>query len=319
MNNSSKVIEFLYNSSDKNVRVDAYVASKIDSISRSYIKKIILEGALFINSYKINNPSYSLTKGEKIKIIFPEVKKDKPEPQNLPLNILYEDKHLLVINKSAGMVVHPGAGNYNNTLVNALLYHCKDSLSGIGGVLRPGIVHRLDKDTSGLMLVAKDDFSHRALAKDISLKKVKRIYNALVWGKPMHNSGRINLNIGRDTSDRKKMKVVNIGGRSAITDYTLIESYKVASLLECSLQTGRTHQIRVHLSYEGIPIIGDKLYAKGRTVSNKLSVYIKNFGRQALHSVKISFIHPINKKTLIFDTHLPEDINTLKKELENII
>tara|TARA_B100000686_G_scaffold327034_1_gene385520 strand:- start:19081 stop:20040 length:960 start_codon:yes stop_codon:yes gene_type:complete len=319
MDNSSKVIEFLYTDLNKRFRVDSYVSSYNKQYSRSYIKKLILEGSLFINSLSITDPSYKLINGDKVKIVFPEIKSDIPEPQNIPLDIVFEDENLLVINKFSGMVVHPAPGNSKNTLVNALLYHCNGSLSGIGGVMRPGIVHRLDKDTSGLMIVAKDDYSHRFLSKAISLKKVDRLYSALVWGKPNNKLGSINLNIGRHPKNRKKMAVVRNNGRSAITDYKLIESYNIASLLECSLRTGRTHQIRVHLSFKGFPIIGDQLYSKRIAVSNDFPDVIKNFNRQALHSRSIRFQHPINKKILAFEAKLPKDIMVLKKELEKYI
>ena len=319
MDNSSKVIEFLYTDQNKRFRVDSYISMYNEQYSRSYIKKLILEGSLFINSVSIKDPSYKLLNGDKVKIIFPEIKSDIPEPQNIPLDIVFEDEHLLVINKFAGMVVHPAPGNSQNTLVNALLYHCNGSLSGIGGVMRPGIVHRLDKDTSGLMIVAKDDYSHRFLSKAISLKKVDRVYSALVWGKPNNKIDSINLNIGRHPKDRKKMSVMKSKGRSAITDYKLIKNYNIASLLECTLRTGRTHQIRVHLSFKGLPIIGDQLYSRRITISKDFSDIIKNFGRQALHSRNIRFQHPINKKFLEFETNLPKDIKILKKELEKFI
>ena len=319
MDNSSKVIEFLYTDQNKRFRVDSYISKYNEQYSRSYIKKLILEGHLFINSVSIKDPSYKLLNGDKVKIIFPEIKSDIPEPQNIPLDIVFEDEHLLVINKFAGMVVHPAPGNSQNTLVNALLYHCNGSLSGIGGVMRPGIVHRLDKDTSGLMIVAKDDYSHRFLSKAISLKKVDRVYSALVWGKPNNKIDSINLNIGRHPKDRKKMSVMKSKGRSAITDYKLIKNYNIASLLECTLRTGRTHQIRVHLSYKDLPIIGDQLYSRRITISKDFSDIIKNFGRQALHSRNIRFQHPINKKILEFETNLPKDIQILKKELEKFI
>jgi len=319
MDNSSKVIEFLYTDQNKRFRVDSYISMYNEQYSRSYIKKLILEGSLFINSVSIKDPSYKLLNGDKVKIIFPEIKSDIPEPQNIPLDIVFEDEHLLVINKFAGMVVHPAPGNSQNTLVNALLYHCNGSLSGIGGVMRPGIVHRLDKDTSGLMIVAKDDYSHRFLSKAISLKKVDRVYSALVWGKPNNKIDSINLNIGRHPKDRKKMSVMKSKGRSAITDYKLIKNYNIASLLECTLRTGRTHQIRVHLSFKGLPIIGDQLYSRRITISKDFSDIIKNFGRQALHSRNIKFQHPINKKILEFETNLPKDIKILKKELEKFI
>ena len=319
MNNSSKQVEFLYTDQNKKLRVDSYIANYVDQYSRSYIKKLIIDGFLSINSKSIKDPSFKLSSGDKIELYIPEIKLDKPEPQDIPLDIIYEDNYLLVINKLAGMVVHPAPGNYENTLVNALLYHCKDTLSGIGGVLRPGIVHRLDKDTSGLMLVAKDDYSHRYLSRAISLKKVDRMYSAFVWGVPKNNIDTINFNIGRHPKDRKKMSILKEKGRYAITDYKLIKSYNIASQLECSLKTGRTHQIRVHMSHIKLPLIGDQLYSKKIKLSDNMSDLIKNFKRQALHSKSIGFIHPISKKLLNFNSDLPQDMQNLKLELENFI
>ncbi|MBT4109955.1 MAG: RluA family pseudouridine synthase, partial [Pelagibacterales bacterium] len=239
--------------------------------------------------------------------------------ENIPLDILYEDDFLLVINKQAGLVVHPAPGNYEGTLVNALLYHCKGSLSGIGGVKRPGIVHRLDKDTSGIMLVAKNDEAHRYLSKGISIKQIERKYKAIVWGEPKQKVGIINANIARHVHDRKKMSVVKNTGRVAITEYKVLKSYGFASLIECNLQTGRTHQIRVHLSNIGFPVIGDQLYAKGKTVSSKMPDILKLFPRQALHSYSLSFVHPFTKKQLTFESVLPNDIKRLKESIEGFI
>ena len=317
MNNSSKLFEFLYKDQTLKLRVDSFISANTDQYSRSYIKKLIIDGFLSINSQSINDPSFKLSNGDKIKLFIPEIKIDKPEPQDIPIDIVYEDEYLLVINKTAGMVVHPAPGNFENTLVNALLYHCKNSLSGIGGVLRPGIVHRLDKDTSGLMLVAKDDYSHRYLSKAISLKKIDRIYTTFVWGIPKRNEDTINLHIGRHPKDRKKMSVVKEKGRLAITNFKLIKKYDIASEIECSLKTGRTHQIRVHMSHIGLPIIGDQLYSKKIKVSRSFPDLLRKFNRQALHSKSIKFVHPISKKILYFNSILPEDMRILVNELEN--
>ena len=319
MDNSSKVIEFLVSDQETGVRVDKALTFFDLSLSRSYIKKLILNGSLYINNDKIKDPSYKLLKGNSVKIIFPDLKDDKPLAQNIPLEIVYEDEYLIVLNKNAGMVVHPAPGNYEDTLVNALLFHCKDTLSGIGGVRRPGIVHRLDKDTSGLMVVAKDDETHRYLSKAISLKKIERRYKVLVWGEPKQKVGTINANIGRHPHDRKKMSVVNQGGRISITDYKLVKSYGFASLLECNLQTGRTHQIRVHLANMGLPVIGDKVYAKGKTVSEKMPNMLKSFSRQALHSYSLNLIHPRTKEELKFIKNFPADIQNLINTIEDFI
>ena len=319
MNNSSKVIKFLVSNKEQGLRVDKAFSLYDDTLSRSYIKKLILNGSLYLNNQIFLDPSYKLIKGNLVRIVLPELIDDKPKAENIALDILHEDDFLLVINKQAGLVVHPAPGNYEGTLVNALLYHCKGSLSGIGGVKRPGIVHRLDKDTSGIMLVAKNDEAHRYLSKGISTKKIERKYKAIVWGEPKQKVGIINANIARHSQDRKKMAVVNNIGRVAITEYKVINSYGFASLIECSLQTGRTHQIRVHLANMGFPIIGDQLYGKGKTISSKMPDTLKFFSRQALHSYSISFIHPFTKEELNFESKLPKDIESLKKSIETFI
>lgn len=319
MNNSSKVIKFLVSNKEQGLRVDKAFSLYDDTLSRSYIKKLILNGSLYLNNQIFLDPSYKLIKGNLVKIVLPELIDDKPKAENINLDILYEDDFLLVINKQAGLVVHPAPGNYEGTLVNALLYHCKGSLSGIGGVKRPGIVHRLDKDTSGIMLVAKNDEAHRYLSKGISTKKIERKYKAIVWGEPKQKVGIINANIARHSQDRKKMAVVYDIGRVAITEYKVINSYGFASLIECSLQTGRTHQIRVHLANMGFPIIGDQLYGKGKTISSKMPDTLKFFSRQALHSYSISFIHPFTKEQLNFESNLPKDIELLKNAIEKFI
>ena len=319
MDNSTKVIEFLVSDEEQGIRVDKAFVINNQNLSRSYFKKLILNGNLFINNKKNIDPSYKLIKGSFVKIILPELQDDVPIPEDIPLDILYEDEYLLILNKKDGMVVHPAPGNYKGTLVNALLYHCKGSLSGIGGVKRPGIVHRLDKDTSGLMIVAKSDEAHRYLSREISLKNIERKYKAIVWGQPKHKVGILETNIGRNQHDRKKMSIVKSGGRKAITEYKILDSYNFSSLLECSLQTGRTHQIRVHLASIGCPIIGDQLYSKGYTVSKKMPDLVKSFSRQALHSYSLKFLHPFSKKELAFMVDLPDDMQTLKNSIENFI
>lgn len=310
-------IEFIITQSHSGIRIDKLLALLNPEFSRSYVKKIILQGALYIDSKNIKDPSFIVILNQKIKIKIPVIKKLALKAQDISLDILYEDEYLIVLNKKSGMVVHPGPGNYKDTLVNALLYHCKSNLSSIGGVQRPGIIHRLDKYTSGLMLIAKNDRAHRILSKDISLKKVQRIYQALVWGVPTINTGEINLNIGRDPVDRMKMAILKKGGRSAITQYKIIKSFKFASKIQCNLLTGRTHQIRIHLSHIGFPIIGDHIYSRGRNKSKFMPNIMIDFNRQALHSSSISFQHPIFKKTMDFKQELPDDMKKLEDELKN--
>ena len=270
MKDIKETIQFITLSNHSGQRIDKLLSLIHPEYSRSYVKKLILQGALFIDSVNVKDVSIKVQKNQIIKLVIPKAVKVINKAENIPLDILFEDDYLLVINKKAGMVVHPGPGNFDKTLVNALLFHCGDNLSGIGGTKRPGIIHRLDKDTSGLLIVAKNDDAHRSLSKDISLKNVQRIYQTFVWGSPTLVSGEINLNIARDPNDRLKMTVVNKAGRNAITQYKVLEHYKFASKIECQLLTGRTHQIRVHLSHLGFPIIGDKTYTIGRNRSKIL-------------------------------------------------
>ena len=308
-------IEFIITPVQSGNRIDKLLALINPEYSRSYVKKLILQGGLYINSKNVKDPAFKVSSDQQIKIVIPLIKELQLEAQNIPLDILYEDEFIIVINKKAGMVVHPGPGNDKGTLVNALLHHCGNNLSGIGGVQRPGIIHRLDKNTSGIMLVAKNDTAHRILSKDISLKKVERIYKVFVWGTPKMIKGEINLNIARDSQDRLKMAVTTKGGRSAVTQYKILKSYNYASKLECILQTGRTHQIRVHLSHIGFPIIGDNVYTRGRNKSIQMPNIMISFSRQALHSDSISFQHPINKKFMQFTQNLPYDMKNLEIEL----
>ena len=229
MKDIKETIQFITLSNHSGQRIDKLLSLIYPEYSRSYVKKLILQGALFIDSVNVKDVSIKVQKNQIIKLVIPKAVKVKNKAENIPLDILFEDDYLLVINKKAGMVVHPGPGNFDKTLVNALLFHCGDNLSGIGGTKRPGIIHRLDKDTSGLLIVAKNDDAHRSLSKDISLKNVQRIYQTFVWGSPTLVSGEINLNIARDPNDRLKMTVVNKAGRNAITQYKVLKHYKFAS------------------------------------------------------------------------------------------
>lgn len=278
------------------IRVDKALAIRYPNFSRSAIQNWIDLGNVSINSNKAKKNS-TLRFGDKVQIEIPYPKKINIEPQNINLDIVYEDSNLLVINKPKAMVVHPAPGNYSNTLVNALMYHCKNSLSGINGELRPGIVHRLDKDTSGLLMVAKDDISHRFLAAQLSEHKIKREYHTVVYGH-MDGEGQINAAIGRSNYDRKKMSVNAKYARSAITHYSVIKNYHDFTYLKVRLKTGRTHQIRVHMASIHHPVAGDAVYGPKKC--------IKKLHGQCLHAKTLAFIHPKTGKYMEFDSELPE-------------
>ena len=293
------------------------------SLSRSRVKKLIENNNLKIDGIIINDPSFKIKNFQLITIIIPIPNNAIPSPENIHLKILYEDNFILVLDKDVGMVVHPAPGSPNGTLVNALLYHCGNTLQGIGGVKRPGIVHRLDKNTSGVMVVAKTELSHARLCETFMAHDLDRRYNAIVWRQP-HNEGIIKKPIGRSIFDRKKM-AISTKGKMAITKWKVLDIYPpLASLVECKLETGRTHQIRVHFSDLGHSIIGDPLYGKPmsqkRIVDNVDKQKITSarlFKRQALHATKLSFMHPMTKKYLEFISPLPDDINQLIDILKN--
>jgi 23S rRNA pseudouridine1911/1915/1917 synthase len=277
-------------------------------LSRARIQALLAAGAITSGGKVVIDASKKVLEGQTFDILIPDPLPAKPLGQNLPLTIVYEDDDLLVIDKQAGMTVHPAPGNLDGTLVNALIAHCGKTLSGIGGVRRPGIVHRLDKDTSGLMVAAKNDAAHAHLSKQLAARTLSRRYLALVWGTPSPSSGEIDRPIGRSTADRKKM-AVTAKGRQAITRYRIVKSVGLhASLIECKLHTGRTHQIRVHMAALGHPLVGDPVYGrKGRQKSEILGA----FPRQALHAAEIGFIHPRSGDTLHFTSALPADMTAL--------
>ncbi len=293
------------------------------SLTRSRVKKLIESNSLEIDEVINNDPSLKVKINQIIKIYLPIPKEPIPLPENIKLDIIYEDEFLIVINKKAGMVVHPAPGNPDKTLVNALLHHCGRNLQGIGGVKRPGIVHRLDKNTSGVMVVAKTEISHTELCKMFSHHDLDRRYNALVWGQPK-DEGLIEKPIGRSSINRKKMAISKIG-KMALTKWKILDIYTpLATLIECKLETGRTHQIRVHLSDLGHSVVGDTLYGSPLSIKKlpsnlykeKLKL-VKTFSRQALHAKKLSFNHPITKKFLEFDTSIPKDMLNLIKILKS--
>ncbi|WP_455481001.1 RluA family pseudouridine synthase [Bartonella sp. B12(2025)] len=317
-------------------RVDQWLAKQYhNALSRSRLQTLIREGYLKIDDQLIKEPKTKLKPNQMIELTMPILRDAEPSGEAIALDILFEDDHVIVINKPAGIVVHPGNGNWSGTLVNALIYHCGNSLSGIGGVKRPGIVHRLDKNTSGVMVVAKNDLAHKSLSAQFSdhgrTSALDRRYHALIWGTPSRNVWTINASLGRSPHNRTKQAVIhnqNPYARHAVTHFSLLEKYgtcadttSCASLLECRLETGRTHQIRVHMAYIGHPLIGDTVYGNSfKTKSNTLDPVIKNavdqFNRQALHAVSLTFEHPSTGKIMSFSSPLPQDMAELIKNFK---
>ena len=312
-------------------RLDRLLAQRLAALSRTRLKALILDGAVTIGGRTILDPGHRVNAGEKIEVTVPPPEEPEPKPENIPLNIVYEDDQLIVIDKPSGLVVHPAAGHPTGTLVNALIAHCGDSLSGIGGVKRPGIVHRLDKDTTGLMVVAKTDRAHQALSEQFAdhgrTGPLQRGYLALVWGAPDRPKGTIDAPIDRHPHARDKM-AVRPGGREAITHWQVLERFPgldkkpLASLIECRLETGRTHQIRVHLAHLGHPLIGDSTYGPGfRTKAALLAQAareaLQDLGRQALHAYLLGFEHPISGEELVFRSELPADLARLRSALSD--
>ena len=289
-------------------RLDVFLVNKLQNLSRSHIQKMIVDGHITVNQKQMR-ANYKLRKADNVEFIMPEAKEVEIIAEAIPLDVLYEDNDLIVINKKRGMVVHPATGVYTGTLVNALLAHCED-LSGINGEIRPGIVHRLDKDTSGVMVAAKNDIAHISLAKQIKEKTATRQYLAIVHGNIKEDEGIIEGAIGRDTNDRKKMAIVFENGKSATTKFKVIERFGKYTLVECNLMTGRTHQIRVHMTYIGHPIVGDTKYC-----SSKCPFKING---QALHSKNLKFIHPRTNKEMFFSAPLPEDMEKILKNIRRI-
>lgn len=286
------------------MRADVALAQLLD-ITRSNMQKLLEDGRVMKGS-KVLKSNYKLRNGDEIIIDLPEPEPLDVQPENIPLDIIYEDEDVVVVNKARGMVVHPAAGNYSGTLVNALLYHCKN-LSGINGVIRPGIVHRLDKDTSGIMICAKNDAAHVSLSEQIQSKTAQRTYLAVVRGNIKSDSGVIETQIARDKNDRKKMAVVKEGGRDAVTEYEVLERFGKYTIVKCKLKTGRTHQIRVHMEYLGYPLVGDPKYSPMKTPFS--------INGQALHSWTLTFVHPRTGETMSFEAQLPEDMKKIVTRL----
>ncbi len=321
------IIKLIVKEGEISKRVDVFINKKESSLSRTRIKNLILKEKLKINNSIITNPSKKLNIRDRIQLEIPEPKKTSLKPYDYKLNIIYEDHDLLVIDKSAGISMHPGAGNYDNTIVNALMNYCGESLSNIGDELRPGIVHRIDKDTSGLIVVAKNNISHEHLSNQFNKHTIKRIYQALIWGKLRPQTGIIETLITRSSKNRQLMEVGFNKGKKAITNYKTLEVFEnknspTLSLVECKLKTGRTHQIRVHMSYKGNNILGDKKYKKKfrkiKNINSDLEKMILNLDRQFLHAKVLGFIHPKSGKKLEFTSILPQELEKIFKTLRKL-
>lgn len=306
-------------------RLDKWLSARLPDLSRTRIKSLIEQGLVASAGATIADASAKVKAGQDITVAVPPDQPAEPEAQEIALAVVYEDDDLIVIDKPAGMVVHPAPGSPDQTLVNALLAHCGESLSGIGGVRRPGIVHRIDKDTSGLLVVAKNDRAHHALSAQFAAHSLERAYKALVWGMPNPPRGDIEGAIGRSPQDRKKMAIVSHGGKHAHTRYRLVRSFAsgCVSLVECRLSTGRTHQIRVHMTSIGHPLVGDQTYGRSRAAKLKAipepcRSLLTSFPRQALHAYLLGFTHPSTGEVIRFESEVPSDISTLVSTLESI-
>lgn len=308
--------------SQAGTRLDRWLADRLPEISRSRLQALIEQGALSLGGVAVTDSSRKVRSDEDFALLVPPAAAATPLAQDLDLVVVYEDEDLLVIDKPVGLVVHPAPGNADRTLVNALLHHCGDSLSGIGGVRRPGIVHRIDKDTSGLLVVAKNDRAHHGLAAQFAEHNIERSYLAVCYGVPLPRHGSIEGNIGRHPVERTKMAIVEGGGKRALTHYRVLRAFDdFASLVDCRLATGRTHQIRVHMTALGHPLVGDRLYGRAMRKSAlpaAARALLVAFPRQALHAKTLGFIHPLSLEPLQFESEIPNDINSLIKDLEGL-
>ena len=296
-------------------RLDRALAAAVPTISRERLKALIRSGAVEARGTPVRDPAIKVKGDENLRVAVPTPKPAHNEPQDIPLTILFEDEHLLVVEKPAGLVVHPAAGNFDGTLVNALLHHCAGKLSGIGGVARPGIVHRIDKDTSGLLVVAKTDVAHEGLAKQFAAHSIDRRYLAIVNGTPKATAGTVDAPLARSAANRKKIAIVEgVRGKRAVTHWKRLEMLRGAALVECRLETGRTHQVRVHMASIGHPLVGDPVYGRSGKAHGKLLKDI-GFHRQALHAAELGFTHPVTKRKLSFSSPMPPDMQELKRGL----
>jgi 23S rRNA pseudouridine1911/1915/1917 synthase len=329
---SGQHFEISADAEDKGARLDRFLADKIKELSRTRLKSLILKGEVEVSGATVRDPEYRVNAGDGIVVRLPEAEPAKPAAEKIPLDIVYEDKDVIVLDKPAGLVVHPAAGNRSGTLVNALIAHCGDTLSGIGGEKRPGIVHRLDKDTSGLLVVAKNDRAHRSLSAQFAdhgrTGDLSRGYLAFVWSVPKPERGTIDAPIARDPHSRVKM-AVRKGGKEAITHYEVLRTFEgtdgkaVASLIQCELETGRTHQIRVHLARAGHPLLGDAVYgtgfqSKAVLLPQKSQAALKALNRQALHAFRLAFSHPSTGELVEFESKLPKELATLEKSFKKV-
>lgn len=303
----SRQIEITVGAENEGGRIDKLISELDGDLTRSAIARLIDDGCVLVNDKRAAK-SYKCRAGDRLAVTVPDAKPLAAKAQNIPLDIVYEDDDLLVVNKPKGMVVHPAAGNYDGTLVNALLYHCGDSLSGINGVIRPGIVHRIDKDTSGLLIVAKNDFSHIRLAEQIKEHSFHRAYQAVVYGNIKDDGGMVNQPIGRNPNDRKKMAVTDKNSKNAVTHYEVLRRYGDFTHIKCVLETGRTHQIRVHMAYIGHPLAGDPVYGPKKVIAR--------LNGQCLHAGEIGFVHPRTNEYMQFKSELPKYFSDFLARLE---
>ena len=323
MNNT---IKFSVSSQNSGKRLDIFLTENIDNYTRSFLKKLIENKQVILNKILITSPSIRIKHKDQIIVNFTQKNEENIVPKKMKLDIVFEDKDILVLNKPKGLVVHPGAGNKKNTLVNALLFKYKKNLSDINGLLRPGIVHRIDKETSGLLVVAKNNFAHSNLGDQFSKHTIKRKYLCLSWGVVRPLYGKINTLITRDKKNRQLMTASDVSGKKAITNYKTIKVFNVKnipkiSLIECELETGRTHQIRVHLKYKGTSLLGDKQYGKTKIkfkkINNEFWTNLNKLSGQALHAKTLEFVHPVSKKWMSFNSELPNSFKNILKLLEN--
>ena len=313
MSGDPSIIEVALAPAHQGWRLDRALADAVPTLSRERLKTLVRAGALHRpDGSALRDPATKMRGDERFALSVPPPTPAHNEPQDIPLGVMFEDEHLLVVDKPAGLVVHPAAGNLDGTLVNALLHHCGGSLSGIGGVARPGIVHRIDKDTSGLLVVAKTDRAHEGLAKQFADHSIDRRYLAFVSGVPALQAGSVDAPLARSTADRKKVAIVKDGrGKRAVTHWTRLKSWRDAAMVECRLETGRTHQVRVHMASIGHPLLGDPVYGRAPHQRLRELLHRLDFRRQALHAAHLGFVHPITKGRLSFDSALPSDMQEL--------